>query len=255
MTYKYAQYGKKRFYGRRSGARKRYKSSSGAMSSSVPARYRRAVMIRPAQVGFVRRAGSYGRYSGSRPEMKFFDSDVADNPVGATLTINLLTTIPEGNGESERIGRKITLRQASILYHMNLPAATAAGSTATTVRCMLIQDTQTNGAAFVAADLLDTDVLSSFNNLANSSRFKIIYKEEFVLSAGGAAASGAAFVFSEDQAYLRKTLKLNIPMEFDNSATTGVITSIRSNNLYWCTQADAALCVATGQIRLRYSDR
>ncbi len=213
-----------------------------------------AMVIAPRQRGYVRTGGYYGRFA-TGGEMKFFDSDVSDAPVGATLTINLLTIIPEGNGESERIGRKITLKRVSVLYEMKLSATTAASSTSETVRCMLIQDTQTNGAAFIAADLLDTDVMSSFNNLANSSRFKILFKQEFSFKAGGAAPSGAAYIFSEDQKYLRMTKKVNIPMEYDNSATTGVITSIRSNNLYWCTQATGATITSVGKVRVRYTDR
>ncbi len=187
-------------------------------------------------------------------EQKFFDTSITDAIIAPTMTINNLTIVATGNGESERIGRKFMIEKVSITYSMTLPAAAAAISTSDVVRCMLIQDKQTNGVQFSATDLLDTDTMFSFNNLANSKRFRILYKQNYELKAGGAAASGAAFIFSEDTKFLMFTIGVKINMEYDNSLDTGVITTVRSNNLYWVTQSLSGLCVGLGTARIRYRD-
>ncbi len=210
--------------------------------------------ITPAQRGYVRTSGFYGRFT-TGGERKFHDVVIDDAVVATTMTINNLTIIAEGNGESERVGRKVTLTRISIMYSLQLPAAAAATSSSDTVRVFLVQDKQTNGAQFAATDLIDLDNMNSFNNLANSNRFRVLFKKEFSFSAGGAAPSGAALIFSEDRNYLRFSLKINIPIEYDNSATTGVITSVRSNNIYWCTQSESGLVSCVGRARLRYTDQ
>ncbi len=187
-------------------------------------------------------------------ELKFFDTSINDAVISGTMTINNLTIVPEGTGESERIGRKFHIHRISILYGLQLPAATDASKTTDTVRCMLVQDRQTNGAQFVATDLIDSDVLNSFNNLANKNRFKVLYKQEYTLKAGGAAPSGASFIFSEDRAYLRFTLNVSIQIEYDNSLTTGVIATVKSNNIYWVTQSNTGICEGIGLARIRFTD-
>ncbi len=236
-------------------ARRFYTPSYTATGARKRVRRRgpRAIAIRPAQRGYVRRVGYYGRFTRGG-ERKFFNTVVDDAVVAATMAIVNLTIIPEGNGESERIGRKITITKISVLYSMQLPAATAQGASSDTMRCMLVQDKQTNGAQFAATDLIDLDNFNEFNNLANSKRFKILYKQEFNFNSGGAVATGAAFAFAEFRHYLRMTKKVNIPIEYDNSANDGTIGTVRSNNIYWVTQSESGLVAAVGRVRLRYTD-
>ncbi len=186
-------------------------------------------------------------------ELKFFDTNLGGG-IAATMARFNLTEIPEGNGESERIARKILVKKISINYNISLPTATTAGSTTDTMRCMLILDKQTNGAIFTAVQLLDTDSIFSFNHLANNNRFRILFKENYDLKAGGAAASGAAFIFSEDNTYLMFTINVNIPIEYDNSVTTGDVSSVKSNNIYWVTQSRSGIGIGLGAARIRYID-
>lgn len=231
------------------------------MSSSRNVRPRRrgpranVVVIQPRQRGFVRVGGSYGRYSGTNPEMKFLDTVVTDAVIAAGITINQITVVPEGNGESERVGRKICVKKISVIYCLKLISSTAQGSTSDCVRVMLIQDKQTNGALFAATDLIDTDAFISFNNLANSGRFKTLFKRDYALKAGGGVATGAAFAFSEDSKTFRKTFKVTVPIEYDNTATDGTVSTVRSNNLYWVTQSSDGVSIGVGTVRIRYSDK
>ncbi len=177
-----------------------------------------------------------------------------DSAIPSSLFAHELLIIPEGNGESDRVGRKITIKNIHVKGLIKLAAATAATDTSDQVTCMLVQDTQTNGIQFAANILLDTDAFDSFRNLANSKRFKILYKRVVTLKAGGAAPSGAAFVFSEDVKTLNVNVATSIPIEYDNSANTGVITSVRTNNVYWVTQSESAVTGIIATARIRYTD-
>lgn len=205
--------------------------------------------------GYDRTSGYYGRYKRTGAgELKFFDTDVNDASVSNAMTINNLTIVPEGNGESDRVGRKITIKKIHIRGTVTLLSGTDMALCSTNVLCMLVQDTQTNGAAFAATDLLDTDNFKSFRNLANSQRFKVLYKKVYSLKVSGAAPTGAALAHGEDIRYINVNKSVNIPIEYDNSATTGAVTTVRSNNLYWVTQATEASAGITAGARIRYQD-
>ncbi len=172
------------------------------------------------------------------------------------MTVNNLTIIPEGNGESARIGRKITVKSIHIRGHITLPATTASNATSDNVLCRLVLDTQTNGVAMTALNLLDTDVLNSFNNLANSGRFKVLYQKWYAINnGGGGVATGAAYIFAESTRQIKVNKRCNHIIEYDNSANDGTIGTVRSNNLYWVTQSASGLCVIAATVRLRYTDR
>ncbi len=207
---------------------------------------RRAALYRQRPVPYMARV--------STGELKFFDTDVDDATVAAGMNIQNLCIVPEGNGESARIGRKMTIKKIHVKGSIELFAASTFTTSSDTVICMLVQDTQTNGAAFVATDLIDTDIFKSFRNLANSKRFNVLYSRTFALKVSGGAPSGAALIRGEDRRTLSVNVNVNIPIEYDNSATTGVITSVRTNNVYWVTQSASAACAIIADARIRYTD-
>lgn len=234
----------------------------GRISVRVPsrARYargqkRRGRYTRKFVPGISRTGGYYGRYSGGAGEKKFFDTSVNDAVVAANMTITNLTVIAEGNGESGRIGRKILLKNIHVKGSLKMAAATAGASTSDQVTCMLVQDTQTNGEQFGVTDLLDTDEFKSFRNLSNSTRFKVLYKKIFSLKSSGAAPSGAALIFGEDLRQLNVNKTVNIPIEYDNTASDGTIATVKTNNVYWVVQSSDGICGITANVRLRYTDR
>ncbi len=228
-----------------------FQSAGGRRKTMAPFRAPRRMFV----PGRDRTSGFYGRYAGKGAEHKFFNTTVSSTPITAAMIIQNLTVIPEGNGESDRIGRKVTIRSVHIKGQMTLIAATALTGTSEKVFAYLVQDKQTNGAVFAATDLLDTDSVISFRNLANTSRFKILLKKTYVFKAGGAAPTGAAFGFSQHTVDININKTCNIVMEYDNSATTGAIGTVRSNNLYWVTQAAGATVNSVIIARVRYSDQ
>lgn len=200
--------------------------------------------------GFTRTGGYYGGM-----EKKFVDTALADGTMAATMTFYNLCVVAQGDTESQRVGRKIMIRSLDIRGNLTLLGATDVTNTSCQVRMRIVVDTQTNGAQFAATDLLETDAINSFANLANRKRFIVLKDKTFNLSAGGAAATGAAYAFSEVLRDIKVHKRLEVPIEYDNSATTGAITTVRSDSLWVVFQTSTAEIVAlSATARIRYSD-
>ncbi len=199
----------------------------------------------------VSRAGYYGRFRGHRGEEKFFDTA---NSFTVDLTAEVpatgqLNLVPQGVTESTRVGRKIWVQSISMrgvaVYD---PAAT--NNSTTDVVLMVVQDTQCNGAAAAATDVMEGNLATTFGNLANQGRFKIL--KRFVMNlASGAGVDGAYGTKSRNYEWHKNC---NIPIEFDS--TTGVLTEVTSNNLFLLASSAVTddLVTFTGTTRIRYTD-
>lgn len=193
--------------------------------------------------------------SSARPELKFFDTSIVDATVANTMSFYNLTVVPQGDTESGRTGRKIVIKKIQLIMEAILTPQTTANTTSCNLRVLCVLDTQTNGSQFAATDLLESDSIISFNNLANSSRFRVLKSKIFSFSAQGAAPTGAAYTYGEITKFIKWNMNCSIPIEYDNSASTGVITSVRSNNVYICLQTSTAEVIAVGgTARIRYID-
>ncbi len=210
--------------------------------------------------GFTRTAGFYGRYSGKSAELKFHDLDIDDGTVAAAGTIAQVScnVIAQGNTESERIGRKLTVRKINWKYEVRLAAVQnqADPPNGDLVRVILYQDKQTNGATALVADILESADYQSFRNLANLGRFNILMDRTHRIGEAMAQTDGTNTgsypIVHAGPFGLYKAC--NIPIEYDNSATTGVITSIKSNNIGVLTISQAGVAGFFSKMRLRYSD-
>ncbi len=189
------------------------------------------------------------------PELKFFDTAVVDTNIDAGMTFFNPIILVQGDAESERIGRKVIIRSLAIKGALQLNGATVGTNTACIVTMKVVQDRQTNGAQFAAVNLLTTDAFNSYNNISNKNRFKVLKSCTFELKAGGAAASGAAFIFSQDIAYVDEFLKMNIPIEYDATFADGRIATVRSNSIWLVFQAsDTNIVGSSLNMRVRYTD-
>ncbi len=217
--------------------------------------------IRGAQRGYVRTGGYYGRYSGlagNRAEKKFHDLDFDDAVIAAGMNVSTaMLTIPEGNGEQERIGRAITITNIGIKYDISLPSTPSAANTRDVVRFMVVQDKQCNGALPAALDLLETADYQSFNNLANSRRFRVLMDRNYSLTCKAGSGRGATDTLSYGFDSVQDTFykKCNIQIEYDNSATDGTIGTIRSNNIFLVVGTRQGLATFASKIRFRFTDR
>ncbi len=205
--------------------------------------------------GVDRVGGFYGRYSGRGGEMKFHDVDLDDANIAASAITPTINIIGQGVTESTRVGRKCTIRRIQWRYQISLPESDAQGTPASgdTVRIILYQDKQANGATANATDILEAAVWQSFRNLANSGRFVILCDKLHNINYRGLASDGAGVVSQAAEIHNFSFFKsVSIPIEFDN--TTGAITEIRSNNIGVLLMSATQTAAFESGFRLRFSD-
>ena len=161
-------------------------------------------------------------------EVKFLDT-TADNltpPVTGVL-VSSLNVIPQGVGESERLGRKVTLRALYIRCQFRISDADSAADGFRILRMLVYQDKQTNGAAPAVTDILQTAAFRSFRNLDNTGRFNILHDKYYTKN----ASSGLATALADTGMLIQTSNQLVMPIEYDATFDTGVISTIRSNNI------------------------
>lgn len=217
----------------------------------------RAVTRAGGRPGYTRISGYYGRFAGAGSEKKFFDTTraaVAFSTAG-TIANPSLNIVPEGNGESDRIGRKITITNIRVKGQSSINSqTTSVGSTI--CRVMFYVDHQTNGAAATVTEILETGVYNSYRNLANQERFTILMDKSYPMNVLSATITSADVIATQQVAKpFAFSKKCNINVEYDNSATTGAITTQRSNNIGCLIIAEAATATLEYICRIRYTDR
>jgi len=157
-------------------------------ANSTRARYGRnlqmvtspGISIPPRLRGYVRSGGSYGRFGGRSGELKFWDTRLDDvfDSTGEVLegaAPEGLNLIPQGTGESERIGKRVTIKSIYIIATVGVQTGTASSVGNGNVCLTLIQDTQANGAYPAYTDIFETSTgANTFLNLNNSQRFKTL---------------------------------------------------------------------------------
>lgn len=186
-------------------------------------------------------------------EMKYFDCDNSGTALFANTTtwvggslIDPLTTINLGAAAvatplclfaptvgaalNQRIGRKVKVLKIKLNLCLLVAAQTAQGTAdpGAIVRCMLVQDCQTNAAQMTSAQLMNdgtaaTSTTLSYQNPNNFGRFRVLKEKRFVLEdpnmAGEVAANNVI------QAGLKKMFKLTMnfkqPVEVHFNATNG----------------------------------
>lgn len=210
--------------------------------------------------GYYRRAGFYGRYGGgfqnrsiAKREAKFFDTVIANNAVNTSgeiysLSLNL---IPGGSTESTRIGRLIVVKQLNMRFLVKSPAQGTISGDAW-VRLIIYCDKQTNGATAAVTDLLDSADFISYSNLANATRFRILWSKWVHLDVNAAAGDGT----TNDSAAVLKLVSCSIPMnlQIDFEGVTGAITELCCNNIGVLAISTLATTEVAAEARLRYYD-
>ncbi len=203
--------------------------------------------------GYTRTAGFYGRYNKTTSgELKFHDIDVDDALIaaGGTIAEDSILTIPQGVTEIQRLGRKCVVKSINWRFAMVLPTSTDVTDSGDFVRVIMYQDKQTNGAAAVALDILETNDFQSFRNLANVGRFTILMDREYELSSRSGAGNGTANDYGEDRIIDSFFKKCNIPIEYDS--TTGAITEMRTNNIGVLLLSAGGLVNFDSKMRVRF---
>ncbi len=234
---------------------KRWRGTRAGFSRTVRAKrgVRRTKARRKYIRGRSRTSGYYDRFRGGG-ELKFHDVDLDDGSISQTGTITAsINLIAQGTTESERIGRRCTVRSVNWRFDIVKTPATASADTSETVRVIMYLDKQCNGTAATALAILESNDFQSFNNLANKSRFRTLMDRTYDLNANAGGGDGTTEDYGETILHDSFYKNCNIPIEFDS--TTGAITEIRSNNIgVLILSKIGALSVFSSKIRLRFSD-
>ena len=210
--------------------------------------------------GYFRPGGFYGRYNkGRHQEVKFLDRTIPSlTPIptaGAVLDIRPLL-IPEDVTQNGRIGRTIWLKSFHLRMHLYITTTTSEAAH-DIVRILIIHDKCANGANPAVTDILVTGSnVNSFLNLENQHRFRVLYNKIFSCNYQGIAGNGTANDTVAKGWNIQANLRMNIPITYDNSLNTGVIATIRSNNIVVMAISHAAIVNigAEGLTRVRYTE-
>jgi len=214
------------------------------------------VVPRPMQ-GVVRTSGAYRRSSPGSVEKKYYDvhREVPGTSMDTGFMIQL-NTVPQGTGDTQRIGNKMTIKNINVRYRYRLDTAVNRGCV---LRVMLVQDLQCNGEEAETGDILDgwfdqaeppvfqPPNIQSFRNLDNDERFKILYDKFTTVNHDLVTSAGASDQAVSTVKKINK--KCSIPINFNN--TTGAITEIRSNNifLFLMTSQEDGTCIVDARIK------
>ncbi len=205
--------------------------------------------------GFYRTTGYYGRFSGFKAEPKFHDIAIDDGVVVASGQVQAaMLTIAQGDTESQRDGRAINVVSIDTKILVQLPTTSVPTETRDVVRFLLILDKQCNGALPSWLDIFESGDFQTHMNLANTKRFRILASRTYTLNAQCGAWDGTGDWFGEVEISDEIFIKKNIGIMYDNSATSGVITTIRSNNIVMCTISQSGYAGLYTNTRFRYKD-
>lgn len=191
-------------------------------------------------------------------ELKFHDVDVdqaaADLSAGVILNTSSINFIPQGVTESNRLGRKCTVKSINWRGAIELASVAGAGlQIAQTWRMMLVLDKQCNGSVVTVTDVLESANYQSFNNLSNKGRFRTLSDKTFTLNPQAGAGDGAVDDTSPVRVDFTFFSKCNIPLEISSTGTP-VIADIRSNNFFVLLISNSASAIMSldSKVRLRF---
>ena len=198
------------------------------------------------------------------PELKFHSVDWleanADLSSGVISNTSSVVLIGQGQTQSTRLGRKLVLRSMQFQGMLTFAAQSGASIQVPQVtRLILVQDTQCNGSApDVAGDdgVLETGSWHSFFEVANDSRFVILYDEVTVLNPRAAAGDGTTNDTGSGISAFEFSCELDVPIEYSGTADPSVIDEIRTNNIFGIMITDSATGVTSldSKFRFRFTD-
>lgn len=166
-------------------------------------------------------------------------------PLAATNVVTLLNGVAQGTTATTRLGRRITMKSLLLKGTVTL-AATSAG--ASPLRFLVVYDSQTNGTAPAATDVLLADNNISPMNLSNSRRFKTLCD----INIPCIGTQGPQCVSFD------RYIKLNLPVEF-NTGSAGTVGDIQTGSIYLLSsQANSIITAAPSESsiysRIRFLD-
>lgn len=211
----------------------------------------------PVVPGVTRQVGAYVRSMPGKPQIKYLDTATNGTAISTTGTIvNSLIQIPIGTTDVTRIGNKVDIVSWGVHFTFscdNQVAATPGPIINNNVRLILYVDHQANGAAATPTDILTTASLSSYRNMDQVERFKVLFDRYYCFVPQCAYWDGTnGQINTGSSKWFKALFKMNLPVHF--SGSTGAMTEIKSNNLGMLLISDVSSMNYSMQHRVKYRD-
>ncbi len=223
---------------------------------------RKRVAYRPAAGQMVIVAGPQRAFQNQ--ELKFFDTELTSTVMSATwaalepATTNL-SAVAQGDGESNRDGRKYTIKSVHIkgFFETTAQESQTTPPSDILVRVVLVHDTQTNGAQLTATEVMDaggTDDINSFRNLGFTKRFRVLDDQTMRLvrlNTNEGAVNLFASAATQTPFTMNKVFKT--PMNVLMSDTGADIANVTDNSLHMIAITTSTAALINYQCRVRFT--
>jgi len=182
-------------------------------------------------------------------ELKWIDVNAAAafNAATGVAALTLLNGCTLGSDATNRIGRKTVMKSLQLRGSV---LSTAAQSARFAGRILIVYDSQSNGVAPTAADILQSGgAWNSPMNLNNRERFKVLWDKIFQVD----SIQGSG----NDPWIVKKFKKLPNLETIFNSGNAGAIGDIQTGSVYMLTIATGEATVTPGfqfYSRIRFAD-
>lgn len=226
-----------------SNPKQTYRNVGMASFSATPAG-------RPAASGLNRRGVA-------SKETGYVDLAVANYALDTTGSVTLLNTVAQGAALTQRVGKKIVMKGLLCRGRFENNSQALLNDCA----MIIVYDKRPTGALPAVTDILVTANAQAMNNDANSGRFKILKREDFILignytQAAPPVSNGNISDCLAKDADFWLNLK-NLPVVY-KAAGTGAIGDIEEGALYLVTvginAAGTAAAAMNAGFRLRFLD-
>ncbi len=163
------------------------------------------------------------------------DSSGGEHDESTTICLNSMT---QGDGESQRDGRKATIQSTFVKGFIDVPRQInqTAGDGASKVYIALVLDTQTNGAQLNSEDVFTNDsanatlAASPLRQMQFTQRFRILDTAEMVFQGPNIAYDGTNLEQQGEQQAFH--LSSNLEFSTQYSGTTESVANITDNSLH-----------------------
>jgi hypothetical protein len=183
-------------------------------------------------------------------ETGYVDTALATYACNTTGSVTLLNTVAQGAAVTQRVGKKIVMKGLQCRGQISCGSAGDIANAA----YMIVYDKRPTGSLPSITDILVSVSSNSMNNDANAGRFRIVKREDVVITGNDAASANIT-----DTSRVLATWWLDLkqmPTVF-KAAATGAIGDIEEGALYLVTVGDETGTVApnlTVGFRLRFLD-
>lgn len=184
-------------------------------------------------------------------EKKVIDTGVANYACNTTGSVTLVNGCAQGTDFTNRVGRKYT--NVTVQLEGLLAPVDTTTDSAVKCRVMLVWDSQANGALPSVTDVLTAATASSFMNLNNRDRFRVLCDENHTIG-------GISDVATQTYAYghpINISVFKKVNLETVCDGTTSAIGDIQTGSIFLLTIGTGGAgvgAVFSGAVRVRFID-